>query len=407
MLNKHILTQKIMIEPNTNLEDVTNWQYFNLILDAEKQGKIFWQSSDTKLNDLLQMTQTGIDNLGGYVHQFQKYDSLVPHLLMEKYSQVCDTGQRVECDMDLVLDPNNPQFNVKDPNKSPVRHIHFIFEPGVAYTGKNTVMFTVSDHTDLMAKYRQAKYLTGYTRGLIDILTHQFKNSLTTISGSAELMADNPEIAGNPDMMRHIEMIRRGADNLASLSKTYLQYSKMEEGKLPFNPSHVKFRHRVVAEAYSNFEHSIRSRGKVFMLDEVSDEMGNDIDVFCDASNMVIVYENLIQNTLKYSASGTIMACTHNISGNDHLFSFYNDGSRIPESAYESIFERHYRVKSDDPNHHEKGHGIGLWFCRKIVELHGGKIWVESGKTEGELDYTMFSFTIPRKPLPQYEMIVK
>lgn len=411
MLKKHPAPQNPMengIQPNEKVEAVDNWNYFNLILDAEGNGKIFWQSLDSRLSDILGISQSGISKLEQYASQFQRFNTEendYPQIIMENYLLTCKDGERREIDMDLILgsSPSTGDANHSDP---PFRHLHFIYEPGVAFNGQKTVMFNVSDHTDLMAKYRQAKYMIGYTRSIIDVLAHQYKNSLGTISGAVELMKGNSDFMDDPSNLKLMEMIARSVDNLSTLSNTYLQYSKMEEGRLPFNPSFVKFRHRVVGEAYSNFEHTIRSRRKAFLYDDVSDDHGNDITVFCDVSNMVILYENLIQNALKYAPDGNVMVCTHEMKDDGHQFTFFNDGSMIPESAYESIFERHYRIKSDDPHHESKGHGIGLWFCKKIVEMHGGKMWVESGVEDG-IKQTYFKFTLPSKPLPEYEFIGK
>ncbi len=108
-----------------------------------------------------------------------------------------------------------------------------------------------------------------------------------------------------------------------------------------------------------------------------------------DSKRIRQVINNLIDNAVKYSEKGTAIAIKVTASSNAITISCSDTGIGIPEYEFGAIFERLYRVKQDKMG--RPGVGLGLAICKKLIEAHGGQIWVESEVGKG----STFYFTLP------------
>ncbi len=114
--------------------------------------------------------------------------------------------------------------------------------------------------------------------------------------------------------------------------------------------------------------------------------------IYATKSLLEILFQNLISNALKYcDKDKPRIIISAEDKDTDWLISVKDNGIGICEKDKDKIFQMMYRVKSIKDEY--KGTGIGLASCRKIVEIHGGRIWVESTLGEG----STFFFTIPKK----------
>jgi signal transduction histidine kinase len=106
-----------------------------------------------------------------------------------------------------------------------------------------------------------------------------------------------------------------------------------------------------------------------------------------DKALMLLVFQNLIENAIKYNDERPRIKIACEDSGKSWLISVSDNGIGIKESDLERIFLFHVRTVKD-----ENGTGVGLSVCRKVVSIHGGRIWAESGKNKG----TTFKFLISK-----------
>jgi len=115
--------------------------------------------------------------------------------------------------------------------------------------------------------------------------------------------------------------------------------------------------------------------------------------VTCDNDRIVQVVSNLLSNAVKYSPQGGRIRLTSRFEGDAVHISVSDEGPGIPNEFLGRVFGRYERFES---NHASKvtGTGLGLAISRQIVELHGGRIWVESEVGKG----STFHFTIPVAP---------
>ncbi len=132
----------------------------------------------------------------------------------------------------------------------------------------------------------------------------------------------------------------------------------------------------------------------VLLLDAAIKESGADVTcgelptLTCDRSQMVQLMQNLVGNALKYCTQTPEIRVSSQAADTEWIFSIQDNGIGIAPKHYERIFELFKRLHSEKEY---PGTGIGLAVCRRVVNRHGGRIWVESESGRGSIFY----FTIP------------
>ena len=111
--------------------------------------------------------------------------------------------------------------------------------------------------------------------------------------------------------------------------------------------------------------------------------------IFADKSQMIQIFQNLISNAIKFSHDSPKISITCANEDHNFIFSIRDFGMGIEAQYFDKIFQMFQRLL---PNEHSEGTGIGLAICRRIIERHKGKIWVESELGKG----SAFFFTIPK-----------
>ena len=123
--------------------------------------------------------------------------------------------------------------------------------------------------------------------------------------------------------------------------------------------------------------------------------MADDAPVFeADKALLKRVLGNLVQNALTHSATAITLQLSARRDGDGILFTVADNGPGIPPEYHEVIFRKFERVKN--PNiPRTRSSGLGLAFCKLVIDAHGGRIWVQSA---GEGKGSAFHFSLPAKP---------
>jgi signal transduction histidine kinase len=114
-------------------------------------------------------------------------------------------------------------------------------------------------------------------------------------------------------------------------------------------------------------------------------------DVYADANFVGRVLDNLIDNALKFTAAGGTISLLAQPNGTSVLVQVQDTGEGIPEGELAGIFDKYAQVKNKKRKEDRQGTGLGLTFCKLVVEAHKGRIWVDSKLGAG----STFSFTLP------------
>ncbi|HEX2922912.1 MAG TPA: GAF domain-containing protein [Chloroflexota bacterium] len=217
----------------------------------------------------------------------------------------------------------------------------------------------------------------------ISLVSHELRTPLTSIKGAARTILRHyntldPETRG--ELIRDID---EESDRLYRLVENLLDFSRAEAGvlRLATEPVHLpKLLERVVGEASS------RSTGYHFVLHLPADLPPAE----ADPMRVEQVLRNLLDNAIKYSPNGGEIRVDAAVENGMLRVSIKDQGVGVPQEDRERVFGRFERGGGSDSSR-PHGVGLGLAICRRLVEAHGGTIWVDSGYGGG----STFSFTLP------------
>ncbi len=219
-------------------------------------------------------------------------------------------------------------------------------------------------------------------------VSHDLKSPLLTIRGFIGLLRSDLDKGERERVDYDLDRITRTADKMAALLDDLLELSRLHYQEQPSEEMDLD---EVVAEAVELVQGLIDERGC-----EVRVEPGLPV-VAGDRQQLVSVYQNLLANAVRYMGDQEYPRVEVGLErqGEQEILFVRDNGSGIEERFHQQIFGLFERLSSD-----REGSGVGLTLVRRIIEKHGGRVWVES---EGEGRGSTFRFTLapaPDSPAP-------
>lgn len=213
-------------------------------------------------------------------------------------------------------------------------------------------------------------------------MSHELRTPLNAIIGFAQVLNARPDVGATTKTM--VEKIYISGKNLLALVNTLLDFSKIESGKteltlFPFEMKGLMYEVNVMIEPMS------QKKGLI-----VDNRIPETLSVHADRQLIKQVLVNLLSNAVKFSQECGTIVLTHQRQGDFELFKICDEGLGIPEDKMDTLFDPFVQIREHQSSA-VKGTGLGLSIVKKIIELHGGRVWVESRLGEG----SCFSFTLP------------
>jgi PAS domain S-box-containing protein len=228
----------------------------------------------------------------------------------------------------------------------------------------------------------RAKELERSNKALAEfayVASHDLQEPLRMVSSYTQLLAKRYQGKLDQDADEFIAYAVEGATRMQELIHDLLEYSRVDIRQTPFEILAVS---SAFLKAMANLQSSIQTSGAVVTSDPLPTVKG-------DPGQLTQLFQNLIGNAIKFR--GTECPRIHVAAGrqgDNWIVSVSDNGLGIEPEYAERIFEVFQRlhVREDYP-----GTGIGLAICRKVVQRHGGRIWVDSRPGPG----STFTFTLP------------
>jgi PAS domain S-box-containing protein len=243
--------------------------------------------------------------------------------------------------------------------------------------GRRMILLAIEDITELR-KLEQEK------RNILSMFAHDMKNPLVTSAGLLSRIIQGKTGTLTEKQQNYLKIAFSELEKVSQLVAAFLEFSKLEERELcpVFAPVDLE------AEIQKNIEaEKVSSEKKQITISlDPLDSATSLVNADADMINRVI--RNLLDNAIKHTGSGGAVKVKVTDKDNEILVSIKDTGAGISEDQLPYIFDPFYCVKRGS-----KGSGLGLAIAKKIVELHGGKIWVQSIPTEG----STFKFTLEKQ----------
>ena len=215
-------------------------------------------------------------------------------------------------------------------------------------------------------------------RELISNISHDLRTPLTAVRGYCEGIMDG--VADTPEKMeRYVRTIYNKTNEMDRLINELSFYSKITTNRIPYVFDRVSVR-GFFDDAAAEIGEEVRSKGVAFTYEN---EVPGDVTVIADVKQITRVLQNIVGNSMKYmdKPEKRILLRIDRL-GDEVQVSVTDNGIGISAKDMPYIFDRFYRA--DSSRHSETGgSGIGLSIVKKIIEDHGGRVWVSSRLGEG------------------------
>ncbi|MEE8484443.1 MAG: ATP-binding protein [Nitrospinota bacterium] len=219
-------------------------------------------------------------------------------------------------------------------------------------------------------------------------LTHDLLSLVTPVAGYGTVIQrmDSDELVKRKtDIGMSIE---KSANRITQFVEDILTFAKIQSGSLTINTGAVNL-YNIIDVSVSNFFSELNMRKLSLFVEGEKDT--HDLSsrfpkrlVNCDMAQIERVLNNCMQNAVKHAASRVEL--TTREDGGEVLCKIFDDGEGMPKELVPKVFDEYYQM-----DHGKKGVGLGLPSVKRIVEQHGGKVWVETDKGKG----FAFNFSLP------------
>lgn len=228
---------------------------------------------------------------------------------------------------------------------------------------------------------QQLKNLLKQRDEFIGVASHELKTPVTSMKIYAEITRERLEKIGSKDDIKLLTQLNIQIDRLTSLINDLLDTAKISEGQLQLSMQFInmnQFLQEILEEVGQTTSHHFEL--KIEKLHEI----------MADKERIRQVITNLLSNAIKYSPKHSTITVRALDLGNGIKISIRDQGRGIPEKDQPKIFDRFYRVSTNNFNTFP-GMGLGLYISKQIMERHGGTLSVQSELGVG----SEFTFTMP------------
>ncbi|HLN20826.1 MAG TPA: PAS domain-containing protein [Bacteroidales bacterium] len=211
------------------------------------------------------------------------------------------------------------------------------------------------------------------------VASHDLQEPLRMITSFTQLLEVQYGEKLDARAREYIEYATSGAKRMYDLINSLLAYSRINKKELAYARIDVN---KVVDAVRKNLSLKILEKEVLLNTEKLP-------FIYGDYDQMVHLFQNIIANGIKFSKVNPVITITAKASKGYWTFSISDNGIGIEPQYFERIFQIFQRLH---PREHYEGTGIGLAICKRIVERHGGRIWIESQPGKG----SAFFFTLPR-----------
>ncbi|MFC1976400.1 ATP-binding protein [Chloroflexota bacterium] len=223
-------------------------------------------------------------------------------------------------------------------------------------------------------------------------VSHELRTPLNMIVGFSETILQSPDIYDDDipsKLLADLDVIHRNSQHLSKLIDDVLDLSQVEAEQVALTKERVPFQN--IVESAIIAVSPLYDSKKLYLKPDIAEDLP---DVYCDPTRIRQVVINLLSNAGRFTEQGGVQLRARQ-EENDLMVTITDTGPGIAAENIDKLF-RPFRQADGSIRRRYGGTGLGLAISKRFIELHGGKIWVESEAGQG----TTFYFHIPLEPPP-------
>ena len=210
-------------------------------------------------------------------------------------------------------------------------------------------------------------------------MSHELRTPLNSILGFSDVILMELDGPLTPTMNDDLKLIQKNGQHLLHLINDVLDMAKIESGRMNLNPEKFKV-HDVLEEVNSITSTLASERNISLFIEEDSDQ---ELEIFADNTRLRQVMINLVNNAIKFTEKGKIAIRVSKQDSATVLITVKDTGLGIPPEQLEDVFQEFTQVDTSSTRK-VGGTGLGLPISRRLIEMHGGRLWAESTGVAGE-----------------------
>jgi PAS domain S-box-containing protein len=222
------------------------------------------------------------------------------------------------------------------------------------------------------------------------IIAHDLRSPFNGFLGLTQIMAEELPVLTKAELQNIAIGMRNSANNLYRLLDNLLEWARMQQGLILFNPKMLEL--APIVEENITMISEMAKRKEI----EATYDIPCNLVVFADSNILQTVIRNLVSNAVKFTLKGGKISISAKATGDDSVEIAVRDtGIGMNPKMIENLFRLDVQTNRKGTDG-EPSTGLGLLLCKEFVEKHRGKFWVESEEGKG----SVFYFTIPNKSMP-------
>jgi len=233
----------------------------------------------------------------------------------------------------------------------------------------------------------QLKKLDRIKTDFLNVTSHELRTPMASIKGYVQMILKGILGDVTEEERNALEVVLRNINRLDHLIQDILDISLLESKSMKFIPEKTN-----IKDVISEIIESMNCRALEKNIKIITEIDENLPDVILDKDRIRQVIINIIDNSIKFSPNGTIINIRGKKQQKELLFEIQDQGRGIPKDHQEKIFSSFYQVDSGEDRKYG-GAGLGLAISKSIIDIHGGKFWVESTGKPGK--GSIFKFVLP------------
>lgn len=242
----------------------------------------------------------------------------------------------------------------------------------IIWTGTlNDVSKRKAAELEIASKNIELEKLNAEKNKFFSIIAHDLRSPFNAIIGLSELLVEEIDEKNYENAQEYSSIILQSAHRAMALLKNLMEWAQLKTGKIEYNPEYFNIV-ALIKEAALLYNEIAKKKSIT-----IEENLPYFLSLYADKAMISSILRNFISNAIKFTMPGGKVVVTVEEKSKEIIFSVKDTGVGISKERVDDIFkiDHMYSTMGTD---NEKGTGMGLTLCKDFVEMHSGKIWVES-----------------------------